>query len=816
MTSRNEMLGVTLPSAEGEPLPFTGERFDPGLSGEIVHEHLHRYLWALQFCAGKDVLDIASGEGYGSFILAQAARAVTGVDLSTDAVAHAQARYQRSNLRYAEGSAEAIPLPDASVDVVVSFETLEHMHGHDAFLAGIVRVLRPGGLLVMSSPDREFYSAPGIPPNPYHVRELTSAEFKALIGRSFPNAIYGVQKATSGSLIVAEGPAEQRLQFHARGRDGQMKTLAGLSAPLYVVAVASQGALPKVVWGVLDDPDYVPALRARGDMVQGEATRLEREVARLHQETTRLNQETTRLNQETTRLGAELNRANEALLSQQQVMTRALEQAAARTAAEAAEKQAAQAEAQGLRSIVQTMEHSRSWKMTRPLRDGMSLVRRLRETRSLKAVAWEGGRIAIDKLPEKPRDTVRSWKKKVLGNRPPHPDIGREDLDNARVSVALKRLLADLAAGRPADAPITHVVAVPFLMSGGADLTATNYLRALAGARGAASCLLVVADRPDVTVPGWVPAGVRVVRIDDYIDAPSERERVDVLHGLLRALSARVLHNVNSVVAWHLIIHRGAALSREVRLFGSIFAFQFASDGSHIGYAADFFEQARPHLAGLITDNGRFARDLAAEYALDEEWQQRIHVVHNPSRSDGEVQAADRKPGEPLRVLWAGRIDREKLPEVLQAVADQSPFATFDVFGAAVVDADRPALVASERLRLRGPYRELKTLFESGPHDAFVFTSKWEGMPNILLEVGARGIPIVAPDVGGVPELVNDATGYLVAGARNVDGYVRALVAIHADPAGAAARAARLLEVVRERHSWSRFSQTLLAIPGYA
>src|SRR5574344_122099 len=95
-------------------LEMTGERFIPGMGEDITLEHMHRYLVARELARGKIVLDIASGEGYGSYLLSGVATSVTGVDIAEEAVRHAQAKYAAHNLKYIQGSAAAIPLPDAS------------------------------------------------------------------------------------------------------------------------------------------------------------------------------------------------------------------------------------------------------------------------------------------------------------------------------------------------------------------------------------------------------------------------------------------------------------------------------------------------------------------------------------------------------------------------------------------------------------------------------------------------------------------------------------------------------------------------------
>jgi len=145
-------------------------------------EHIHRYRFAVPLVRGLRVLDIACGEGYGAAaLLAAGAASVTGVDVSAETCAHAARRY---GLQTIVGDAQNIPLAAASMDVVVSFETIEHLPDPARFLAECARVLVPGGTLVISTPNRAVYHEL-VPENPYHVKELDRAEFIALLGARF-------------------------------------------------------------------------------------------------------------------------------------------------------------------------------------------------------------------------------------------------------------------------------------------------------------------------------------------------------------------------------------------------------------------------------------------------------------------------------------------------------------------------------------------------------------------------------------------------------------------------------------------------------
>ena len=182
---------------------FTGERFLPGyMDGSIDLQHIHRYSFALQFVLGKTVLDIACGEGYGSELLGQAASEVIGVDIDDTIVDVARKRYTRPNLSFRKGSATAIPLEDRSVDVIVSFETIEHLADQNTFWCEIKRVLKKAGVLIISSPNRDVYNQERPSKNPFHVRELSREELVYELSQRFSYHQLFSQANVFGSFIM--------------------------------------------------------------------------------------------------------------------------------------------------------------------------------------------------------------------------------------------------------------------------------------------------------------------------------------------------------------------------------------------------------------------------------------------------------------------------------------------------------------------------------------------------------------------------------------------------------------------------------------
>jgi len=149
---------------------------------ELSRLHLARYEFAREFVRGKKVLDVACGSGYGSAMLKEAgAVKVLGIDISSETIAYARANFQNEGIDFVVGDAEDLS-SYRDFDVVVSFETIEHLQHPEKFLQEIARASAPEGSLIISTPRREREGSPG---NPFHVKEWTEDEFAVLLSQHF-------------------------------------------------------------------------------------------------------------------------------------------------------------------------------------------------------------------------------------------------------------------------------------------------------------------------------------------------------------------------------------------------------------------------------------------------------------------------------------------------------------------------------------------------------------------------------------------------------------------------------------------------------
>ena len=180
------------------PIDWTGERFVHGAGdAQLWYEHAHRYALALGFAEGRRVLDVGSGEGYGAAWLASKARSVLGIDIAQDAIDHATSTYAKDQLHFRVGDAMRLDAADGSVDLVVCFETIEHVSDPGRAVEEIARVLAPGGLALISTPDADRSSGD----NPFHLHELTVPALTALIDRHFGHRRLFGQRVSGASLV---------------------------------------------------------------------------------------------------------------------------------------------------------------------------------------------------------------------------------------------------------------------------------------------------------------------------------------------------------------------------------------------------------------------------------------------------------------------------------------------------------------------------------------------------------------------------------------------------------------------------------------
>lgn len=336
-----------------------------------------------------------------------------------------------------------------------------------------------------------------------------------------------------------------------------------------------------------------------------------------------------------------------------------------------------------------------------------------------------------------------------------------------------------------------YVICVNRARFGTAPRIEGHIARALASGVAPDRILVITTDAPGPLPQGKLPTGVRTVDLAALVPPLVGDGRERTLVEFLRALKPRAVFNVNSRLLWDALRAYGDALAQTTDVYAVLLCNERNALGYWSGYPLKRVYRNFDQLAGIITDSDALRDDLIDRFAIPDADADRIITLHNPV--DATIPSIRPRPRLPFarpQVFWAGRLDAQKRVDLLYAIAQAMPDVDFRVWGAAVMaDTDLPP--APPNLSREGTYTNLRDL-PLARASVWLYTSAWDGVPTMLLEVAMTGLPILASDVGGTREALPDTPDALMPADAPVDAWVAALRARIADPGPARAAAAAL------------------------
>ncbi len=270
-----------------------------------------------------------------------------------------------------------------------------------------------------------------------------------------------------------------------------------------------------------------------------------------------------------------------------------------------------------------------------------------------------------------------------------------------------------------------------------------------------------------------------------------------LLLDMVTGLRARRIVNVNSRLGWDLFVEYGSQLRNWADLYAYLFCWDLDRNGNRTGYPIRELQGAFAHLDGVLFDSRALREETAERYMLPASLRERLATVYTPADEglpDLSPLAGGRFGGGRLRALWAGRMDRQKRPDVVFEIMRRLPEVELHMYGAPVFgDGGVRFRRRPGNIRMAGVYERFSELpLES--FDFFLYTSEWDGLPTVLIHAGACGLPVVAADVGGIGDLVDEDTGWPVFRPLDPDAYVARIREMISSPDEARKRARALRE----------------------
>ena len=261
--------------------------------------------------------------------------------------------------------------------------------------------------------------------------------------------------------------------------------------------------------------------------------------------------------------------------------------------------------------------------------------------------------------------------------------------------------------------PFKVLVLVPFLSRGGADLSACNLIKWLQQSHGSDNVLLLLTDSSLAKSADWLPAGTRRVCLSHLDPNVKPKERESLVQLLIEEYRPETCYNVNSKAGWDLMAEKGKGISKFTKLHANLFCYDFDNNMQPVGYAVEHLPKSLPHLSKVYFDNDAFRHQIRSTLTTSEADQDKLTTLYQPAKSFGVRQPLEsvlarvgRSHHKRRQVMWAGRLDRQKRPDILAKIARHCPEFDFHVFGSEVMDKNGGQLEFSTNVKRHGEYAE--------------------------------------------------------------------------------------------------------------
>ena len=356
-----------------------------------------------------------------------------------------------------------------------------------------------------------------------------------------------------------------------------------------------------------------------------------------------------------------------------------------------------------------------------------------------------------------------------------------------------------------------YIFIVPGVIRGGADKVLINYCKAIQEKHPEWNISVISTSQGDNVWAGKLPSNTSLIDFGNISSHLSYESRELLLTRIITQLRCRNIHIINSDFAFLWCLNYLDLIEKNYKVSASLFCHDIVKSpfGNGIfSYADPYIVNIQSAISYIFTDNRAVIDDYINKNGLLNDNKFKVHYQPVDLPTIVRQRQKTYNANQPLRVLWASRVSLQKYPEMVIQIANMMDEREFkiDIYGKLSSEYSKEQFSGINSLEYKGEFNGINSI-NVDDYDVFLYTSKIDGLPNILLEIASTGLPIIASDVGGIGEfIINKKTGLLVEDFNSPSEYIKALKFVKNNPEKCAKYTIAAQELLKTRHSFQSFS----------
>ncbi len=355
------------------------------------------------------------------------------------------------------------------------------------------------------------------------------------------------------------------------------------------------------------------------------------------------------------------------------------------------------------------------------------------------------------------------------------------------------------------------VIMIPHCRMSGATKIAGKFAEAIASIGIDDSILIVITDLDINIHPEWFPEDTDTYSLAKLLTGLEKAQKESVLYDLLCGVGAKRVMNVNSALGWDVYEVYGKRLATQCSLSAYFFCYDLNKDDVKVGYPSKYFVSSMAYLENIIFDSDYLREEVTAKNMImcDEDCK-KLTTFYTPVEINQRqtYQSKDDSEVKNKNIYWAGRLDRQKNFSLVIRIARLLPEIQFHCWGESVI-GDYQLEEVPANITINPPYSDMGDL-DLNKCDLWLYTSKWDGIPNLILEVGVSEVPLVSTAVWGTRDILNTSNSWLVDDVDNAESYCSEITGALTRPEERREKSKRLKQGIVERHSMENFANSVL------